>query len=139
MDFMVHIVNGQITNKKTVKNQFESLEDGAYIVNIKSKKNRSILQNRFWWGALIPLVKLGLNEAGYNEVKTNEDAHEVLKALFLKKHISNENGEALEMCGTTTELSTVEFNMLIEKVQQWAAEFLNIDIPSPNEKLVLFN
>jgi RNA-binding protein YhbY len=136
-EFFLYIANGQITNKATVANQFK-LADGSYLVTIKSKKNRSIPQNRFWWGCLIPLVKQGLNDAGYDEVKTNEDAHEVIKALFLKKMIANQHGEALEMAGSTTELTTIEFNGLIEDVQRWAADFLGVDIPNPNEQTVLF-
>ena len=139
MDFIIHISNGSITNKKLVKNQFDSLKDGSYLVTIKSKRNRSISQNKFWWGVLIPLVKQGLNEAGYNDVRTNENAHEVIKAIFLKKHICNADGVALEISGSTTDLTTVEHMELVANVQQWAIEFLNCYIPSPNEELILFN
>ena len=137
MGFYFHIVNGQITNKKVVASQF-ALPDGSYYAEIKSKKHRSLNQNRFWWGALLPLVKMGLNDAGYSEVKTVEDAHEVLKALFLKKHISNPDGLALEMSGSTAELTTVEFNELIEKVQMWASDFLGVVIPNPGEPMIMF-
>lgn len=136
-EFFLHIKDGQIANKRTVASQF-ALPDGTYLITIKSKKQRSVQQNRFWWGALLPLVKIGLNDAGYSEVKTNEDAHEVIKAIFLKKHISNSDGLALEMAGSTAELTTIEFNELIDNVQKWAAEFLNIQIPSPNEQVVMF-
>lgn len=136
-EFMLHISKGQITNKRTVRNQFEGLKDGSYLVVIKSKKNRSLQQNKFWWAVLIPMVKIGLTDIGYNEVKTNKDAHEVIKALFLKKYIDNGTETALEMSGSTTDLTTIEFNELIANVQQWAAEFLNIEIPDPNQQLVL--
>ena len=136
-DFFCHIANGKITNRKTVANHF-NLPDGSYLVTIKSKKNRSLPQNKYWWGCLLPLVKQGLQDAGYDEVSNNEDAHEVIKALFLKRMIANKDGECLEMAGTTTDLSTVEFNGLIEDVQKWAVEFLNIQIPNPNEQTILF-
>jgi len=136
-EFFVYIKDQKITNRKTVANQF-ALPDGSYLVTIKSKKHRSLNQNRFWWGALLPLVKMGLNDAGYSEVKTVEDAHEVLKALFLKKHISNPDGLALEMSGSTAELTTVEFNELIEKVQMWASDFLGVVIPNPGEPMIMF-
>lgn len=131
MDFFAEILNGKFKN-------IIPIADGRYYVTIKKKNNRSNQQNKYWWGGVLPLVKKGLVDAGYNEVKTNEDAHEVLKALFLKKHISNADGLALEISGSTTELSTIEFNELIANVQQWAAEFLNIVIPSPNEQVEIW-
>lgn len=136
-EFFINISNGHITNRKVVASQFD-LPDGSYLVTIRSKKNRSIPQNRYYWGAMLPMIKKGLNEAGYNEVKTINDAHEVVKGLFLKKYISNNEGTALEISGSTAELTTVEFNELIEKVQQWAAEFLGIEIPDPNEQIIMF-
>ena len=110
---------------------------GRYYVSIKKKTKRSTSQNRYWWGGVLPLVKQGLNDIGYHEVKTNEEAHEVIKALFLKKYIDNGTETALEMSGSTTDLTTIEFNELIANVQQWAAEFLGIVIPDPNQQLVL--
>jgi hypothetical protein len=136
-EFFINISNGHITNRKVVAIQFD-LPDGSYLVTIRSKKNRSIPQNAYYWAAVLPLIKSGLNDAGYSEVKTINDAHEVVKGLFLKKYITNQEGTALEISGSTANLSTVEFNELIEKVQQWAAEFLGIEIPDPNEQIILF-
>ena len=134
-EFMLHINEGYITNKKGIYHHIKDLKDGSYFVSIKSRKNRSVQQNRYWWSCLIPLVKQGLNDIGYNEVKTNEEAHEVIKSLFLKKYIDNGTETALEMSGSTTDLTTIEFNELIANVQQWASEFLGIVIPDPNQQL----
>lgn len=132
----VHITHNQITNKQVIRRAFEELQDGRYLVSIENGKNRTSPQNRYYWGCILPIVKDGLREAGYREVKTNEDAHEVLKYLFLKKRIPNEEtGEVIELLGTTTKLSTVEFNEYIDQIIQWAAEYLNIQIPLPNEQL----
>lgn len=134
----VHITHNEITNKKVIRKAFEDLKDGRYQVTIESNKNRSENQNKYYWGALLPIVKDGLRDMGYNEVKTNEDAHEVLKYLFLKKRIPNEEtGEVIELLGTTTKLSTVEFNEYIDQIIQWGVEYLNIQIPLPNEQLQL--
>ena len=131
MDFFAEILNGKFKNVIPIA-------DGRYYVSIKKKNARTNNQNRYWWGGVLPLIKQGLKDAGYNEVKTNEDAHEVVKALFLKKHISNGDGVALEMSGSTTELSTIEFNELIANIQQWAAEFLNVIIPDPNTQVSIW-
>ena len=131
MEAFFQLTNGRFTN-------VIPLPDGRYFVTIKKKNNRTNQQNKYWWSGVVPLVRQGLKDAGYNEVKTNEDAHEVLKALFLKKHISNGDGVALEMSGSTTELSTIEFNELIANVQQWAAEFLNVIVPDPNTQVSIW-
>lgn len=132
----VHITHNQITNKQVIRKAFEELKDGRYLVSIENGKNRTSPQNRYYWGCCLPLVKDGLQGIGYREVKTNEDAHEVLKYLFLKKVIPNEEtGEVIETLGTTTKLSTTEFNEYIDQIIQWAAEYLSIQIPLPNEQL----
>ena len=134
----VHITHNEITNKKAIAKAFKELQDGKYLVTIESNKHRSSEQNKYYWGCCLPLVRDGLKEAGYREVKTNEDAHEVLKYLFLKKRIPNEEtGEVIEMLGSTAGLTTVEFNAFIEEVIQWAAEFLGIQIPLPNKQMQL--
>ena len=50
-----------------------------------------------------------------------EETHELLKLRFLKP-IGKRN---------TTELTTVEFNTYIEKIQRWAAQELGCVIPDP--------
>ncbi|MBS1915702.1 MAG: hypothetical protein JST87_05455 [Bacteroidetes bacterium] len=96
-------------------------------------------QNKYYWGCLLPMVQEGLNHAGYNEVKTPEDAHEVLKHLFLKKKIVNQNtDETIEIAGSTQKLTTVQFNEFVDEVIRWAAAYLSIAIPLPNESLVMF-
>ena len=134
----VYITHNQITNKKVIAKAFKELQDGRYLVTIESNKNRTSPQNRYYWGCCLPLIKDGLQDIGYREVKTNEDAHEVLKYLFLKKRIPNEEtGEVIELLGSTAILTTVEFNAFIDEVIQWAAEYLNLQVPLPNEQLTL--
>ena len=88
---------------------------------------RSQLQNKYWWAAVVPLVMKGLIDAGYNEVKTKEDAHTVLKLMFLKKYFKESEDF------TTRTLSPKEFKELIETVQQFGAEYLAIYIPDPEK------
>jgi len=115
-----------------------SLPDGRYLMKIDSSKKRSNNQNRYWWGIVVPMVREGLRDMGYDDVKTNEDAHEILKHLFLKKKVeSSSNGDIIEVTGNTSKLSTVEFNLLIDEVIKWAATYLNIQILFPNEQTSL--
>lgn len=140
MELIVHIHTGEILNKKVVKNAFANLKDGAHMVKITNKNKRSNNQNAYYHGVVLPIILQGLKEVGYNEVKTVNDAHEVLKYLFLKKQIPNVNtGEVITTLGSTARLTTIEFMEFIEQIQQWAAEYLNVQILAPNEQLQIFN
>ena len=138
-EFILHITNGTITNPKVVREKFTELKDGKYLVTIKSIKKRSLPQNKYYWSVVVPMVKDGLRDAGYNDIKTNEDAHEILKHLFLKKTITSEKtGEEITIAGSTAKLQTTEFNQFLEDIWQWASEYLNISIPQPNEQMIMF-
>ena len=139
LEFIAHIKDSKITNKKTVREKFDSLTDGRYLITIKSVKHRTLPQNAYYWGVVVPMVFSGLRDAGFNDVKTKDDAHSIMKHLFLKRKIVNQvNDDCIEIEGSTAELKTVEFNTYLEEIWQWAAEYLGISIPQPNEQLVIF-
>jgi hypothetical protein len=132
-EFMLHIDQRLITNTKAVRKAFEELEDGHYLVRIEPKKKRSLNQNAYFHGIMVPMVLQGLREAGYSEVKTPEDAKDIIKSLFLKKMVKSElTGEEIPVIRHTSELTTVEFNLMMEECGQWASEYLGLFIPPPN-------
>lgn len=134
----IHITRNAIANRQVLKRAFELLKDGKYCVTIEAANKRTIHQNAYYHGVIVPLVMEGLQNVGYSEIRTAEDAHETLKFLFLKKCIPNENtGEAIEFIGSTAKLTTTEFNLFIDQIIMWAAEFLGIQIPLPNEQMQL--
>lgn len=134
-----HISNNEITNKKLVRQAFECLKDGRYLLSIESNNNRSTQQNKYYFGSVLPLIKEGLKEIGYREITTVEQTHELLKFMFLKKQIVNENtGEVLETIGSTTKLTTTEFNEYIDRIAQFAAEFLGVEVMPPNTQVPMF-
>ena len=79
--------------------------------------SRSNGQNKYYFGVVVDMIS---EETG-NEP---EETHELLKMRFLKP-MGKRN---------TTELTTQEFKIYIERIQIWAAQTLNIVIPDPNEK-----
>jgi 23S rRNA maturation-related 3'-5' exoribonuclease YhaM len=81
---------------------------------------------------MLPIVKDGLKELGIDMSK--EQTHEMLKYRFLKREFITSDGDILQSIGSTTELSTKEFNEYIESIQIWSAEYLNVNIPDPNEQ-----
>ena len=135
-DVIIYKQNGQLTNRQVVAKFFNELPDGKFLLTAKNIKHRSLPQNAYYWSVCVPMVKEGLRDVGYNDVKTNEDAHEVLKHLFLKKRISN-GMEEIIIAGSTAELKTVEFNNFLEEIWQWASSYLSITIPEPNQQLML--
>lgn len=104
-------------------------------LSVKSKK-RSNPQNKYYWGCLVPMVTYTLNELG-NEY-TDDDTHEMLKAKFNAIEVTNKAGISDEVPGSTTRLTTFEFEAYLDRIRMWAAQFLGIVIPLPNESMEMF-
>lgn len=126
-----------VKNRDLLNAEIDTLQEGIdYVLCIKKKKRmRSNGQNRYYWAIVVPNVLLGLRDAGFNEIRTKDDAHDIIKVKFLRYDIQNIMGEHIESFKSTSELSTQEFADFIAEVQIWGAEFLNISIPSPNDDL----
>lgn len=137
MEFFITIRDGQILNKKRIKKAFDELKDGTYQVKIESAKKRSLQQNKYYFGCVLPMAKQGFNDIGYDEIQTTEDVHEIFKSLFIKRHFENKDGLVMEYVGTTTKLSTFEFMEYIDKIAKFCAENLSIAIPAPGESLLI--
>lgn len=135
----IHITHNQITNKQVIRKAFEALKDGRFKVTIESNNHRSNDQNSYYWSGVIPLVKDGLIEVGYREINSNEETHDLMKYMFLKKQIVNEQtGEVIETIGSTTKLTTIEFSDYIDRIAQFSAEYLSVVIPPPNTQVEMF-
>lgn len=117
-----------------------SFEGKACIFTIeKVKKTRSNNQNSFYWGVVLPIVQSGLKDAT-GEFRTSENIHYniLLKMFAPEKEIVNiETGECITEKISSSEMTTSQFMDYIVEIQQWSAEFLNIDIPNPNEETTL--
>lgn len=110
----------------------ESLRDGPVDIAVTRRRaTRSAVQNNFWWGVVVALLS---EHTGFSP----DEMHDVLKAKFLPRRlaVTDGNGEIVNefvVGGSTTRLSTLEFGELIERVRQWAADYLGVLIPEPNE------
>jgi hypothetical protein len=128
---------GQISsNRKGVKDAFESLKDGRHKLVIEDQNKRSLPQNSYLHGVVIPLVFHALRDAGFDSVKDVHDTKRVLKGLFLKEKVVNEGtGEVItEVVKETHLLSTLEMVKFIDDIVQWASEYLSLTIPLPGEQ-----
>src|SRR5690348_869539 len=121
-EFFVTIAKGEISNKMTVRKQFENLEDGKYKVKITKASKRTLQQND-WLHAILPEIVKGLRDVGYYEVKTNEDAKRVIKSLFFKKTITNGVND-IDIVEDTSATSKVDFTERAEEIIIWCADYL---------------
>jgi hypothetical protein len=99
------------------------LEGKEIEVTVRKKKaQRSLEQNKAYWGIAVEILS---DHLGYER----DETHDLLRAKFL----SRVDDKGLMIIRSTTSLSTVEFMEYYEKIQRWAASFLNCYIPSPGE------
>jgi hypothetical protein len=111
---------------------------------VRRKKNiRTTMQNAYYWGVCIPYVLRGFIDLGNDLNESSADdaltVHEYLKSRFLPaRKVADANGEVHELPPTTTVLGVAEMMDYISRVQQFAAEFLNVAIPEAGEQAELF-
>lgn len=133
LEHRAKVIRGRIVYAEptTAHKAISLLENKRIAVSIEELKNsRSSQQNRYYWGVVVPLVTEGLINAGYQV--SSAQAHEFIKSEFTNQEIINtQTGEIKNIPGSTTTLNTKEFCLLIERIQIWGAEWLNIIIPDP--------
>jgi len=129
-------------NRPLIKKAISSFEGKNVTITIeRTKKKRTNPQNRFYWGVVVPLIRQGLNDLGH--YFTDSQAHE-----FIKQHVAdnypeviieeiNLNGLVSRRIRSTSELTTSQFMDFNEVINQFAADYLNIVIPSPNEQITI--
>lgn len=127
---------GEIKNRETVGDFFRQHQVGTYTLVSKTVNIRSLGQNAYYWYIVLPIVRKGLYNIGFDEIKSNDQAHEFLKNKFLKKYVHNKNNpeEVIEMPGSTAELTTVQFMAYIAEIQKFSAEWLGEIIPDPGQR-----
>lgn len=135
-DFIIRKVFGKWINVQAYKEHLQTVPDGNYLIRIESTKKRSSLQNSFYWAVVVPLVYEGLKSAGFDAVRNKDDAHEVLKSLFLKVK-EEKNGIVIEKVLSTAELKTVGFIEYLQNISIWAFDYLGVTIPEPGQTLEL--
>lgn len=65
---------------------------------------------------------------------SREEIKEIMKAKFLKKY---DDYFGIEFVQSTKELDTKEMTVFIDKIRQFALEYLDLDIPSPDDQRML--
>lgn len=124
---------GRVKNGKLVltdKARFEAglakLEGREVELTIrKPDQQRTLAENRYYWGVIVSMLA---EEIGI----VPDDAHELLKGMFLKAGVEVE-GRRYEIVRSTASLSVSEFEKYCEQCRTWAASELGCVIPLPGE------
>ena len=101
----------------------------------KVKAKRSNPQNSYFHGVVLPMVTNALKDLGHQE--TQASTKEMLKRKFLTFYVNIEDGIFLEKTLKTSELSKAQFMDFVTEIQQFAVEFLNLQIPDPGQEMEL--
>lgn len=106
------------------------------LISVEIKKYkwlRTLNQNSYLWGVVYKYI------ADYTWYSTDE-IHEEMKLRFLREDIKldSKKGEiTFHKFRSSTELNTAEFTKYIEDIKDFAAMYLWIIIPEPNEENIL--
>lgn len=129
---------GKVQNPRTVKVFFDTLKDGKWKLEASSINQRSLAQNAYIHCLLIPEFRKALVSVGYDELRTDDQAKQIMKSMFLTAEIPNkETGEMIKYVRRTRDLSKGELNELIEAVIKFCAEHMNYIIPYPSEQVMM--
>lgn len=125
-----------LNNRKRLQSDLLKFKGCAVEIVIKKKNRRSTPQNRYLWGVLYKEIEVRLRDLG-NDMSV-DDVHEFCKSEFNKVEILGDGGEVIgKKGGSTTDMNKEEMSAYWDKVIFWAADFLNLYIPLPNEDLTL--
>lgn len=126
-------VNG-LFDSKALLLAFSLLANGIYIITIKKvRRQRSNKQNGYLWGYAYPLLLKGMINVGW-EFATIEQIHEFFKGQFTSEQIVNKDtGEVVEIPSSTSEMDTVTFNTYVDKLREYASEYLGMELPEPDK------
>lgn len=94
------------------------------------RSRRTDRQNRFYWPCFVAPFADWLREQG-NDGLYDEDAHGILKAEFLKVQVFT-NGRRRVWVRSTTDLTTVEFNLYLDRCAEMLARECGIVVPDPS-------
>ena len=89
---------------------------------------RSLNQNRFYRGVVIPLLA---ENFGYSQYE-HEELHQLIADKFLGEDRETKLGR-LRYRKSTADLDTKEFEEFLDEIRAWALAEYQINVPYPNE------
>ena len=113
------------------RNQLASLEGQEIDLSLdKRRKSRSINQNRYYFGYILPTF---CKELGYYNHESAQ-LHELLKEMFLGQKVYNRLTKTRrKIVRSTADLNTLEFEDYLSTVRTYASAEHNIPLLLPNQ------
>lgn len=96
------------------------------MLDIRVIDKRSVDQNAYYWGVVLPEFSRGLREQGY--ALGEYSVHEMCKQKFLKTAKVKVAGETIIIPDSTTRLSKKKFTQYIEDIKMFASNEFHIVI-----------
>lgn len=127
---------GEWENVKQWKQHLADLPPGRYKVNeLVPYKQRSLNQNS-WFHVVLPAILAGLQEIGYSEIKSVDQAKAFVKSLFFRVVYTN-GIDVVEVIQGTSETDKTDFASKADEIINWAREYLGIDIAPPGQQTAI--
>jgi hypothetical protein len=92
----------------------KEMDGNQVVLYLFQHRRRTNQQNRYYWGAVVPIVRDGMKALGV-ELST-DGVHELLKFRFLKQELTTNDGEIIQTVRSSTELTPQEFNDFIASI-----------------------
>jgi len=118
--------------KRMLLETIRGLEGPHRVEVVKYRPRRTDRQNRYYWPCFVQPLAEFLREQG--ECYTDQQAHELLKAKFLRQDVHHPlTGRCVgETVRSTTDLNTSEFNEYLDQCAFWLADMFGIVVPEPD-------
>lgn len=114
-----------------IHSKFKGKSVRLTVESVSSK--RSLSQNNYYYGVIVPRCKSGFNRLGWTLSET--EAHQKLAEMFLSENKVNQlTGEIFHYVRSTADLSTVEFSDYMDSCINFGAMELDEIIAYPDEK-----
>lgn len=113
----------------------ETTPPGEYVLLIQRRKRlRTTPQNAYLWAVVYPMLLTGLQQTGW-EFTNCEQVHQFFKQHVAGEHIINyKTGEVVTLPNSTAAMTTQEFETYIDRLRNYADQYLNIEIPEPQKE-----
>lgn len=122
------IFTGTVQNARLTLNQREmfdkylhTLSGEVQVIVRKPRKPRSLAENGYYHGCVLKII----SDTSGQSVKAIHD--------FLRHEFLVDVTAKIKVAKSTSDLSTVEMEEYLAKIRMWASEFLNCQIPLPNQ------
>ena len=130
-------VSFRVVNSSDFYREINALK-GRYRLTIERyRRSKSNPQLRWLYGQVYPIVLKGLTDAGW-EFTTIAEVDEYCKSMFASREVLNRHtGEIMAVPGLKRDMTTTEMMTYVDAIRDWASEYLNINIPEPEQQMAM--